>query len=136
MADDSEAIRLAAFDYLNALKALHPDGALPSSEINAFSYAGKPMRLIVQTGIWKPAGMSAALSIRTTFTGPNELPPYEDDLGDDGLVRYKYRGTDPESDFTATDGTDAPAEFQTFAAPTYFVFRLNLGFLTTHIPLP
>jgi TonB-dependent SusC/RagA subfamily outer membrane receptor len=39
-----------------------------------------------------------------------------------------YRGTDPESDFTATGGGDAPAEFQTFAAPTIFQLRLNLGF--------
>jgi TonB-linked SusC/RagA family outer membrane protein len=39
-----------------------------------------------------------------------------------------YRGTDPESDFTATGGGDSPSEFQTFAAPTIFQFRLNLGF--------
>jgi hypothetical protein len=39
-----------------------------------------------------------------------------------------YRGTDPESDFTATGGGDAPSEFQTFAAPTLFQFRLNIGF--------
>jgi TonB-linked SusC/RagA family outer membrane protein len=40
----------------------------------------------------------------------------------------KYRGTDPESDFTATGGGDAPSEFQTFAQPTIFQFRLNLNF--------
>lgn len=40
----------------------------------------------------------------------------------------KYRGIDPESDFQAGNGGDAPAEFQTFAAPTYFILRLNLGF--------
>jgi TonB-linked SusC/RagA family outer membrane protein len=40
----------------------------------------------------------------------------------------KYRGTDPESDYQVTDGVDTPNEFQTFAAPTYFVFRINLGF--------
>jgi hypothetical protein len=40
----------------------------------------------------------------------------------------KYRGTDPESDFTATGGGDTPSEFQTFAQPTLFQFRLNLGF--------
>jgi hypothetical protein len=44
----------------------------------------------------------------------------------------KYRGTDPESDFTATGtppgGTDTPSEFQTFAAPTIFQLRLNFGF--------
>src|SRR6266550_2235892 len=38
----------------------------------------------------------------------------------------KYRGSDPESDFTATGGNDAPAEFQTFAAPTLFQLRLNI----------
>jgi hypothetical protein len=40
----------------------------------------------------------------------------------------KYRGTDPESDFTATGGGDSPSEFQTFAQPTIFQFRLNLIF--------
>jgi putative restriction endonuclease len=91
---DSE-IRAAAFAHLDRLRAHHPDGALPSSDINTFTFEGRAQRLIVQTGIWKPAGLEAALSIRTTYTPPNELPPYEDDLGDDGLVRYKYRGTDP-----------------------------------------
>jgi TonB-linked SusC/RagA family outer membrane protein len=40
----------------------------------------------------------------------------------------KYRGIDPESDFAVGNGGDAPSEFQTFAAPTYFILRLNLGF--------
>jgi len=39
-----------------------------------------------------------------------------------------YRGSDPESDFTATGGGDSPSEFQTFAQPTVFQFRLNLRF--------
>jgi TonB-linked SusC/RagA family outer membrane protein len=39
-----------------------------------------------------------------------------------------YRGTDVESDYQVTDGVDTPNEFQTFAAPSYFVLRLNLGF--------
>jgi hypothetical protein len=40
----------------------------------------------------------------------------------------KYRGTDPESDFTATNGTDTPSEFQTFAAPSVFQLRVNIGY--------
>lgn len=40
----------------------------------------------------------------------------------------KYRGADPESDFTATGGGDSPSDFQSFAAPTYFLLRLTLGF--------
>jgi hypothetical protein len=40
----------------------------------------------------------------------------------------KYRGIDPESDFAVGNGGDAPSEFQTFAQPSYFILRLNLGF--------
>ena len=40
----------------------------------------------------------------------------------------KYRGSDPESDFTATGGGDAPNEFQTFASPTIFQLRFNFGY--------
>jgi TonB-linked SusC/RagA family outer membrane protein len=39
-----------------------------------------------------------------------------------------YRGVDPESDFVATTGSDAPSEFQTIAPPSYLILRLNLGF--------
>ena len=39
-----------------------------------------------------------------------------------------YRGSDPESDYRATGVNDGPSEFQTFAAPTLFQVRINLGF--------
>lgn len=39
-----------------------------------------------------------------------------------------YRGSDPESGFNTTSGTDAPSEFQTIAPPSYFIMRLNIGF--------
>jgi putative restriction endonuclease len=62
-----------------------------------FSYEGRRLPLMDrQRGIRKPAGMTAALAIRTTFTPPNQLPPYNDEIGSDGLQRYKYRGTDPD----------------------------------------
>ena len=98
MGDPSYDARLrgAAFAHLDALTSRSPDGALRSAEINAFSFEGRRVPLVVQSGIWKPAQLEAALTIRTTYTPPSQLPPYEDDLGDDGLVRYKYRGTDPQ----------------------------------------
>lgn len=83
------------FAHLDRLLDASPDGALSSSAINSFAFEGHALRLIVQTGIWKPAELTAALTIRTTYTPPNALPPYADDVGDDGLVRYKYRGTNP-----------------------------------------
>jgi hypothetical protein len=38
-----------------------------------------------------------------------------------------YRGVDPESDFTGSQG-DAPSEFQTLGPPTYFTLRFNFVF--------
>ncbi len=91
-----ERLRAAAFDHLTQLLDRSPDGALASVDINDFEFDGRPTPLVVQTGIWKPAVLDAALSIRTTYTPPSQLPPYADDLGDDGLVRYKWRGTDAQ----------------------------------------
>lgn len=88
-------LRAAMFAHLDRLVAGSPDGALPSSAINTFRFEGRALRLIVQTGIWKPAELRAALTIRTTYTPPSKPPPYTDDL-DGGIVHYKYRGTNPE----------------------------------------
>jgi putative restriction endonuclease len=88
-------LRAAMFAHLDGLLGASSDGTLRSETINTFSFDGRSLRLVVQTGIWKPAGLAAALTIRTTYTPPNALPPYTDEIGDDGFVRYKYRGTDP-----------------------------------------
>ncbi len=42
-----------------------------------------------------------------------------------GILWTKYTGVDPEA-FGNTG--DAPSEFQAFAPPTYFAFRINFGF--------
>ena len=39
-----------------------------------------------------------------------------------------YRGSDPESGFNTTSGTEAPNEFQTIAPPSYFILRVNVGY--------
>lgn len=91
-----EQLRAAAFDHLTRLLGNSSDRTLASADINRFEFQGRRTPLVVQTGIWKPAVLEAALSIRTTYTPPSQLPPYADDLGDDGLVRYKWRGADAE----------------------------------------
>lgn len=64
--------------------------------LSTFEYAGQRIPLMDrQRGIRKPAGMNAALSMRTVYTSPGDTPPYADAEGPDGLLRYKYRGTDP-----------------------------------------
>lgn len=77
------------FAHLDRLRAAHTNG-IPSDAINSFSFEGEPMRLVVQPGIWKPARLSAALTIRTGYAAP-----YDDGVGPDGTLRYKWRGTDP-----------------------------------------
>src|SRR3954447_24995069 len=124
------ALRAAAFLHLDLLRARTPDGALRSADINTFTYDGKALRLIVQTGIWKPAALTAALSIRTTFTPPNELPPYADDLGADGLIRYKYRGTDPNH----SDNRALREAMQQQAPLIYFV-GVDKGVYFAHYPV-
>lgn len=67
------------------------------NDLAVFEYEGHRLPLMdPQRGIRKPAGMDSALSIRTVYTAPNAMPPYADESGTDGLLRYKYRGTDPE----------------------------------------
>lgn len=94
-AEFDDRLRLAAFAHLDQVSAAHPAG-IPSRVINTFTFDGEPMPLVVQPGIWKPRRLTAALTIRTTFTPPGREAPYEDTVGRDGLVRYKWRGTDPD----------------------------------------
>lgn len=56
-----------------------------------FDLAGERVPLLGPQGIFKPRMLEVPLSITTAPNGP-----YNDAFGGDGLLRYKYRGTDPE----------------------------------------
>lgn len=85
-------VREAAMRWLDQ----RPTERVDYAWLSTFQYAGQRLPLMDrQRGIRKPAGMRAALSIRTTFTPPGHVPPYVDAIGVDGLQRYKYRGDDP-----------------------------------------
>lgn len=85
------AVRQALGRFLDA----RPRPVVDQAFLRGFEYEGQRVVLAGQQGIVKPAGLAAAISIRTTYTGPNETPPYADLVGADGLQKYKYRGTDP-----------------------------------------
>lgn len=90
-----DEIRAAAFSYLRAIVD-RSGGQATRAELEGFRFEGQPLRLIApRQGIWKPRQLTAALSLTTTYTPPNESPPYEDDVGPDGYWRYKWRGTNP-----------------------------------------
>ena len=70
--------------------------AISWQDLLDFEFDGRPFKLMdPQRGIRKPRTLTAALSIRTTYTAEGRTRPYEDAMGADGLLRYKWRGDDP-----------------------------------------
>jgi putative restriction endonuclease len=93
--DYDAALRTAAMEWLDD-RARRGAETVRFEELAAFTFAGARIPLMDrQRGIRKPAALDAALSFRTVFTSPGQVPPYQDAEGPDGLLRYKYRGDDP-----------------------------------------
>ncbi|GAA4783806.1 HNH endonuclease [Actinomycetospora chlora] len=93
---DELAAREAAMRWLDDRTQLGTR-TVTQPDVANFPFQGQDVALLLrQQGICKPRQLDAALSIRTTWTRPGDKPPYEDVEGPDGLVRYAYRGTDPE----------------------------------------
>lgn len=92
---EPEGLRAAAIEWL---KERTSDGLEPLTrdDIADFRFHEQPFPVIsTQNAIRKPRGFEAALSVFTVYTRPGSVPPYEDALGPDGLMRYAWRGTDP-----------------------------------------
>lgn len=80
------------------LKMRTADGAelITQDELDDFTYNGErfPLKPTMQ-GIRKPINFEAALSIHTVFRRDGAERPYEDTIGEDGLIRYKWQGDNP-----------------------------------------
>lgn len=77
------------------------DGTRPIRwyELEEFEFDGEPFKLKDrQRGIRKPRELTAALSITTTYTPPGRPRRYSDEIGPDGLIRYKWRDDAQEAD--------------------------------------
>ncbi|GAA2083997.1 HNH endonuclease [Aeromicrobium tamlense] len=89
------AIRHAAFAWLDRQRAAGHE-TFTQQDTTGLSLAGETIRLMpTQQGIWKPGNLQAALSFRTVYRSDESLRPYDDNVGGDGLYRYKMRGDDP-----------------------------------------
>lgn len=83
--------RLAAFAWLKERES-SSGGIVPGAVLSlGFTYQGERVTLKGPTGIWFPRGFEMPISITTSARGPYKL----DDIGDDGILTYAYRGTDP-----------------------------------------
>ena len=90
-------IRAAAFVYLDQLRNVHRDGVPRELLVRGFDFQGTRVPLMGPKGIFKPAALSdSPLSITTVPPSRRKPAPYDDTVGDDEYLYYKYRGTDPQ----------------------------------------
>ena len=84
-----QKIRQRAFDLLVELSDRFGE-VLPFQALRkGFEFEGIRVPLLGPQGIFKPRLLEIPLSITTAPNGP-----YDDSFSDDGLLRYRYRGTD------------------------------------------
>jgi putative restriction endonuclease len=90
-------VRLAAFQHLELLTQRYGDTLPRSALADGFDFRGERVRLMGPQGIFKPSilGSGIALTITTAPAVEGRTARYADELGADGLLRYRYRGTDP-----------------------------------------
>jgi putative restriction endonuclease len=83
-------VRLAAFNWLSEQVNSHGD-VLPRKLLEqGFEFQGQRIPLISPQGIFKPKFLELPISINTSPEGP-----YNDGVGYDNLLVYRYRGTNP-----------------------------------------
>lgn len=89
-------VRLSAFEFLDEQTGLHGEVLSWSLLARGFDFEGQRVPLLSQQGIFKPAVLpEIPLSIRTAPVAPGQPRPYDDAMEEDGLLLYRYRGTDP-----------------------------------------
>jgi len=96
MPDVDQRVRLAAFNWLEEQRHLHADNPLRYEVLLAgFLFDGTRVPLLGPQGIFKPALLALPLSITTVPPSDRKPRPYDDEFDPSGLLRYRYRGTDP-----------------------------------------
>lgn len=83
-------VRRAAFEWLRSLEGQFGETLPRTLLARGFEWRGARVPVVGPQGIFKPAVCELPLSITTTVHGP-----YDDHYAPDGLLRYSYRGTDP-----------------------------------------
>ena len=93
--NDAE-VRNRAFQFPVELTEQYGE-VLPRAKLVAgFSVAGRRVPLMGPQGIFKPAILvRIPLSVTTAPIVEGKKRPYEDEISDDNLIAYRYRGKDP-----------------------------------------
>lgn len=95
--DFDARLRMSAMAWLRTELLRTPEG-IRHDTLTEFRFEGTRIPLLnLQRGIWKPAVLDAALSIRTVYRNRADERPYDDAPGAEGLLRYKWMGFDPSA---------------------------------------
>ncbi len=88
--EEQALLRLRLFAELELL--VQRQAFFTLSELQRFTFEGKPFPLASYRGIFNPVALDETLSIVSSRTGP-----YEDHVGADGLFRYAFQSGDPRA---------------------------------------
>lgn len=89
-------VRHAAFSFLKEQTAIHGD-ILPRKLLErGFAFGSELVPLICPQGIHIPRLLSLPLTFCTVPPNMRKPRPYEDGMGEDGIITYRYKGTDPD----------------------------------------
>ena len=88
--EHDQHVRAAALAWLKSQVSQQGDVVSHDVLKRGFEYGRERVKLIGPPGIFKPAIMQLPLSIRTAPNGP-----YNDEIGSDNTLLYKYRGDNP-----------------------------------------
>jgi TonB-linked SusC/RagA family outer membrane protein len=129
--NNTERIRCVSRQNCNGLN--NPDASFEEQAMTVATL-NHPSKTL--DGFFQPGAFLKLREMAVTFTAPETFArryTRARSLSITGTARNiarwtNYRGADPETDFTASEGGDTPSDFQTVAPPSYFVLRLNIGF--------
>jgi hypothetical protein len=130
--NNTERIRCASRNNCNGL--MNPNASFQEQAM-AVAHLVHPSTTL--DGFYQPGSFVRLRELNVTYTVPTEFASKymraqraNFNFAARNLhVWTKYRGLDPEIDFqSGVSNNGAPSEFQSMGTPTYFVFRLNLGF--------
>lgn len=114
-------VRMTAFDWLMAHSGTDRE-PLPRSLLEAgFEVDDQRIPLVAPQGIFKPRCLTLPLSITTVPDGP-----YDDSI-DQGVLKYRYRGSDPEH-----RDNKGLRQLMTLRWPLVYLYRLSPG---TYLPV-
>jgi putative restriction endonuclease len=89
-------VRLEAFAFLEQQTELHGTELPRELLVRGFRFEGQRVPLMAPQGIFKPAVLpDLPLSITTAPPSDRKPAAYDDQLHEDGVLAYRYRGTDP-----------------------------------------